>query len=407
MLDEVRSGSAVKAKYTWLADGSKLRVRDAGSAGFDYLGSLTYTSNSSGLTLETAQFAGGVIRSGNSQEINYFLTDHLGSVRSIVNSAGTTVEQNDYYAFGAKHVRSTYAKNDNRFDYNGKEEQTTGNLKYLDYGARMYDNTIGRWFNVDPLAEKYHPLSPYNYALNNPVFFIDPDGMIATPYDLNRNETNYVDEDGKLILQTNDGSDDIVVVPEAWIPIMKYYAANYDDWAWRLDDPEWNMALLTGDFGFRLSDRQFSELELFALDLQTSNWSRNATATYFLNPTFENSLRAGFSEIASQWMDPERLVIGASIGVIGLSSLSRVGTKVKAPRPSLKFRAPTNPPQLPKPAPNGLTLRVMRPTSQYPHGYWRWEKLMPHGGSQGINPSTMKPGPQWDTHVPLPPGHWK
>ncbi len=96
LLNEVKSGSTVKAKYTWLADGSKLRVRNNSTTGFDYLGSLTYTSSSSGLTLETAQFAGGVIRSGNSQEINYFITDHLGSVRSIVNSAGTTVEQNDY-----------------------------------------------------------------------------------------------------------------------------------------------------------------------------------------------------------------------------------------------------------------------------------------------------------------------
>ncbi len=127
--------------------------------------------------METAQFAGGVIRSGSSQEINYFITDHLGSVRSIVNSAGTTVEQNDYYAFGAKHVRSNYVKNDNRLDYNGKEEQTTGNLKYLDYGARMYDNTIGRWFNTDPLAEIYYSQSPYHFSGNNPVNLIDRNGM--------------------------------------------------------------------------------------------------------------------------------------------------------------------------------------------------------------------------------------
>ncbi len=178
LLGEVKSGSTVKAKYTWLADGSKLRVRNNSTAGFDYLGSLTYTSSSSGLTLETAQFAGGVIRSGNSQEINYFITDHLGSVRAIVNSAGTAVEQNDYYAFGAKHVRSTYAKNSNRLDYNGKEEQTTGDLDYLDYGARMYDPTIGRWFNIDPLAEKYYTFSTYNYAVNNPINAIDIDGRL-------------------------------------------------------------------------------------------------------------------------------------------------------------------------------------------------------------------------------------
>jgi len=48
-------------------------------------------------------------------------------------------------------------------------------------------------------------------------------------------------------------------------------------------------------------------------------------------------------------------------------------------------------------------VRVMPPNPYYPHGYWRLEKPMANGGWQGINPSTMRPGPQWETHVPLPP----
>jgi len=157
---------------------------------------LIYASNNGNLQIESTDFAGGRINlteSGSSvngtngantsntgsaltQDIHYFHTDHLGSVRTITNDNGETVEQNAYYPFGSRHTfGNTYAQTTNRFKFNGKEEQTTGNLNYLDYGARMYDSNIGRWMVQDPLSEKYYAYSQYSFSGNNPILNIDSD----------------------------------------------------------------------------------------------------------------------------------------------------------------------------------------------------------------------------------------
>ncbi|ROI04545.1 RHS repeat-associated core domain-containing protein [Chryseobacterium sp. G0240] len=96
------------------------------------------------------------------------------------NSAGAPeIDTNNYYPFGLNHIGGGNSSNFgsfNSYKYNGKELQETG---FYDYGARMYMSDLGRWGVIDPLAEISRRFSPYNYAFNNPVMFIDPDGRRA------------------------------------------------------------------------------------------------------------------------------------------------------------------------------------------------------------------------------------
>ncbi|MBD0405337.1 RHS repeat-associated core domain-containing protein [Flammeovirga sp. EKP202] len=85
------------------------------------------------------------------------------------------VQENHYYPFGMNMAGiEKEGTPDHKFQYNGKEKQEE--IGFYDYGARHYDASLGRWFVVDPLAEKMKSNSPYNYAFNNPITFIDPDG---------------------------------------------------------------------------------------------------------------------------------------------------------------------------------------------------------------------------------------
>ncbi|NLN26080.1 MAG: hypothetical protein GX163_10655 [Bacteroidetes bacterium] len=134
----------------------------------------------------------------------YTYKDHLGNIRLKYTLDPDTnetaiLEENHYYPYGLTHqgynadhkffiaineiielVEVTSIMDDKyKYKFNGMEWQDELDLNHYDFGARNYDPALGRWMNIDPLADdsKQIDVSPYVYTTNNPIRFTDPTGM--------------------------------------------------------------------------------------------------------------------------------------------------------------------------------------------------------------------------------------
>ncbi|WP_294225092.1 DUF6443 domain-containing protein [uncultured Chryseobacterium sp.] len=174
--------------YTYRADGVKVGKGISGRFslstntdyldGFQYNASLIAAGDDSSNFLQFVPTSEGYFDFQQNKYI-YNYTDHLGNVRLSYFNNGSSVEvleENNYYPFGMKHegYNGLAGNSSYQYKYNGKELQTESGM--YDYGARFYMPDIGRWGVVDPLAEQYRRFSPYNYTVNNPINFTDPDG---------------------------------------------------------------------------------------------------------------------------------------------------------------------------------------------------------------------------------------
>ena len=157
--------------YTYAADGTKLKtVHKIGSTTTttDYCGNVVYENGVRKLLLTEE----GYVTLSDSK-YHYYLKDHQGNNRVVINQSGSVEETNHYYPFGGVFASTT---NVQPYKYNGKEYDTKKGLNLYDYGARHYDAALGRLTTFDPLAEKHYSESLYTYCYSNPINCIDPNG---------------------------------------------------------------------------------------------------------------------------------------------------------------------------------------------------------------------------------------
>ena len=127
--------------YSYAADGTKLRTVHTISGTTttkDYCANVVYENGVQKMLLTEEGYVD--LSDG---KYYYYLKDHQGNNRVVINSSGAVQETNHYYPFGGVFASTG---NVQPYKYNGKELDTKKGLNWYDYGARHYDAALGRWF---------------------------------------------------------------------------------------------------------------------------------------------------------------------------------------------------------------------------------------------------------------------
>ena len=149
----------------------------------DYCGSVIYED---GVIKRILTEEGYITLAGITPTYYYYLKDHLGNNRVVIDSEGAILQTNHYYPFGGMFAETNPA--DQPYKFGGKEFDAENGLDLHDFHARQMEPMLGRFTTMDPLAEKYYAMSPYAYAGNNPSNFVDMRGDSITVLTLTNGE---------------------------------------------------------------------------------------------------------------------------------------------------------------------------------------------------------------------------
>ena len=348
----VSNGSNQTINYIYDAAGTKLQKvynNNGSNTTTDYSAIGNYTTPPGGSRALDFIFAdeGRLVDDNGSYRYEYYYKDHLGNTRlgfSDYNndqeiSTSEITQQKNYYPFGLSHEGTYYGTptlTSHKYLYNGMERQDEMGINMYSMDFRQLDPAVGRWTGIDPVI--HYDFSPYNSFDNNPIYWIDPSGANATKYE---------DEDGNLIVKTNDGSDDVVTVPEAKyeeFQLNLHWSSKH-----RRNSKGWNDYWKTELIGFEDIDQMN-----LVLSFPSSQWSRNLLIQYWQDKTNSNYAKYLGAELVSQALNPLSYAPGP---------VSTTAKAILLPKPRVKIKVKVDTPK-PKPRVDPITPKPKAPQPQ-------------------------------------------
>ncbi|MCZ4222508.1 RHS repeat domain-containing protein [Pedobacter rhodius] len=272
------SGNRVSKLYnnktTWYvrdAQGNSLAVYDNANGHYNWKEQQLYGSSRLGMWKPELNIdsAGGASLNSLTGNRNYELANHLGNTMAVISDnrlqtsngyEADVLHSNDYYAFGAQMPgRMFNLAGSYRYGFNGKENdnEVKGEGNQQDYGMRIYDPRVGRFLSVDPIANQYPELTPYQFASNTPIQAIDLDGLEKYHYSLD------FDKKGAASLKLTS-------------------TENFSEWTWK---PE----LGNTAFGFQLWEKVKNPYKEYIVSYNTTEYLIIAPVAAKMESTYKLS----------------------------------------------------------------------------------------------------------------------